>query len=642
MSAVERESEHRLPAVSFGEPQGGWVSLSVDPRIGMELLGYRVEALVGRGGMGVVYRAYDARLKRNVALKLVAPDLSGDAHFRERFLSESELAASLEHPNVVPIHDAGEVEGQLYLVMRYVEGSDLKSILREERILEPARALVICSQVAGALDAAHERGLVHRDVKPSNVLLDPHEHVYLADFGLTRRLTEEGAPAGPGPSLGTPAYVSPEQIEGRRVDSRADLYSLACLLYECLTGEVPFARDSELAVLWAHVQQEPPRPSERNPALPNAMDAVIAKALAKAPDVRYASCAELVEAAEEALGLREVVIVRDRRPLLLATVGLLIAGGAAAAAVLLSQGGGGPARPSTKPTLALKADALQRIDPKTNKLVATFRLGSDPTGVAVGEGAVWVTHLDDNKISKIDPRTDAVVASGSAPGPKAVTVGGGSIWVANSDGTVTQLDPAGVNVHGVSMPSSAQPVELAAYGSGAVWVASPSTGVVARINPRSSSVTATLAASAQKGALKGIAAGEGAVWVSSSEILADDYTVLRLDATTNRVVTRIPLSLGAEGVAAGEGAVWVANGLGNTVSQIDPATNRVVRTIRVGNNPIDVAAGEGAVWVTSYKDGTVLRIDPKQGRVVARIRVGPNPDHIAVGAHGVWVTVHVR
>ncbi len=399
------------------------MSVSADPRIGSELLGYRIEALVGRGGMGVVYRAWDPRLKRNVALKLVAPELSGEERFRVRFLAESEVAASLEHPNVVPIHDAGEVEGQLYLAMRYVDGSDLKALLREEGALEPARALAICAQVADALDQAHERGLVHRDVKPSNVLLDERDHAYLADFGLTRRLSEQAPGFRPTLSLGTPAYVSPEQIEGGEVDGRADVYSLGCLLHECLTGDVPFQRDSELAVLWAHVQEEAPKASARNPALLEAIDAVLAKALAKEPEERYATCSELVEAAREALGLREVVLVRDRRPLLLAGAGLVLAGAAAIAAFLLSQGGGGPGKPSTKPTLALKADALQRIDPRTNKLVATLRLGSDPTGVAVGEGAVWTIHLDDNRISKIDPRTNDVVATGSAPAPKAVATG---------------------------------------------------------------------------------------------------------------------------------------------------------------------------------------------------------------------------
>ncbi len=156
------------------------------------MLGYRIEALAGRGGMGVVYRAYDLRLKRTVAIKLIAPELSENASFRERFLAETELAASLEHPNVVPIHDAGEVDGQLYIAMRYVEGGELKSVLQKEGLLEPGRAVAICGQIAAALDAAHARGLLHRDVKPSNVLIDQNEHVYLADFGLSRQLTDPG------------------------------------------------------------------------------------------------------------------------------------------------------------------------------------------------------------------------------------------------------------------------------------------------------------------------------------------------------------------------------------------------------------------------------------------------------------------
>ena len=259
------------------------MSLSVDPRIGSELFGYRLDALLGRGGMGVVYKAYDQRLKRYVALKLIAPELSEDERFRERFLAESELAASLDHPNVVPIYEAGEVDEQLYIAMRYVEGTDLKQLLQAEPVMEPTRTLQICTQVAAALDAAHDRGLVHRDVKPSNVLLDETEHVYLADFGLSRRLADPGQPGERGLSVGTPAYAAPEQIEGGDGDGRVDVYSLGCLLYECLTGQEPFQRDSELAVLWAHVQEPPPRPSEHNQELPESIDGVIANAMAKDP-----------------------------------------------------------------------------------------------------------------------------------------------------------------------------------------------------------------------------------------------------------------------------------------------------------------------------------------------------------------------
>jgi serine/threonine protein kinase len=200
------------------------MSVSAESRVGTEFLGYRIEGVVGRGGMGVVYRAYDPRLKRAVALKVLSPELGEDAEFRQRFLSESELAAGLEHPNVIPIHDVGEIEGQFFVVMRLVEEGDLKALLGREGKLDPRRALGLLAQVAAALDAAHEQGLVHRDVKPSNVLVDRRDHAYLADFGLSRRLADQSPGFDAGLSLGTPAYVAPEQIEGKELDGSADEY----------------------------------------------------------------------------------------------------------------------------------------------------------------------------------------------------------------------------------------------------------------------------------------------------------------------------------------------------------------------------------------------------------------------------------
>ena len=262
-------------------------------RIGSPVLGYQVEALIGRGGMGVVYRVFDPALHRHVALKLIAPELALDEAFRERFLQESRAVAALEHPNVVPVYSAGQLQDTLYLAMRYVEGSDLRQLLADGP-LPPERAIGICAQVAAALDAAHERGLVHRDVKPSNLLVGDGDHVYLGDFGLSRRLDAYGP--GPGTSLGTIAYVAPEQIRGDGIDGRADCYSLACVLYECLAGEPPFAGRSEVAVLFAHLEVEPP-------TLPD-LGAVFATGLAKAPEDRSGSCSELVDAARRALGLQ--------------------------------------------------------------------------------------------------------------------------------------------------------------------------------------------------------------------------------------------------------------------------------------------------------------------------------------------------
>ena len=267
---------------------------SPDLSVGSERLGYRVEGLLGRGGMGVVYLAEDLRLRRRVALKLLSPSLAENEGFRERFLAESKLAASLDHPGVVPIYEAGDGTGFLFIAMRYVEGSDLKALLRDGP-LSAERTIGVCAQVADALDFAHGRGLVHRDVKPSNVLLDGRDHVYLADFGVTKRL---GEPQAVEPRmLGTIDYVAPEQIRGEKIDGRADQYSLGCLFYECLTGEPPFARSTDAAVLFAHLEEQPP-------ALPG-LEVVMQTALAKEPEDRYGTCAELVVAAAEALGMGE-------------------------------------------------------------------------------------------------------------------------------------------------------------------------------------------------------------------------------------------------------------------------------------------------------------------------------------------------
>jgi WD40 repeat protein/tRNA A-37 threonylcarbamoyl transferase component Bud32 len=278
--------------------------VSDDVRVGTELAGYRIESLLGWGGMSVVYLAEDLRLKRRVALKLLAARLADDEGFRDRFLRESELAASIDHPNIVPIYEAGTAQGVLFIAMRYVEGGDLKEHLQRGR-MDPADAIGMLAQAAIALDAAHARGLVHRDVKPSNILLDVgarpdgSDHVYLADFGLTKRVSDETG-SGDGRLMGTIDYVAPEQIAGGEVDGMADVYSLGCVLFECLVGQPPFRRlrrESDMAVLFAHLDAQPPAATEQRPDLPAALDAVIARALAKQPEQRYPGCRELARAA---------------------------------------------------------------------------------------------------------------------------------------------------------------------------------------------------------------------------------------------------------------------------------------------------------------------------------------------------------
>jgi serine/threonine protein kinase len=270
---------------------------------GTQFVGYRIEEMLDRGGMGVVYKASDLDLDRTVALKLIAPEHTGNPDAVARFKAEARLAASLEHPNIVPIHRGGEVDGVLYLAMRFVPGTNLRQLVDGGQ-LEMDRIQRVTSSVASALDAAHERGLVHRDVKPANILLSgegAREHVYLTDFGLMKRLGSAGSLTRSGAWVGTPDYVAPEQIQGKSVDGRADVYSLGCVLYEMLTGSVAFPRDNDVAKLWAHVSDQPPSPSLTRPELVEAFDEAVARATAKDPDARYSTASELAAAVERAI-----------------------------------------------------------------------------------------------------------------------------------------------------------------------------------------------------------------------------------------------------------------------------------------------------------------------------------------------------
>jgi serine/threonine-protein kinase len=276
---------------------------------GSRLAGYLLEEQVGRGGMAVVYRAYDDRLDRRVALKVLAPDLARDEAFRRRFIQESRAAAAVDHPHIIPVFDAGETGGVLYLAMRYVPGGDVRMLLDRAAPLPVARACGLIAQVASALDAAHARGLVHRDVKPTNMLLDLSpassrpDHVYLSDFGLAKPTAATSGVTMTGQFLGTVDYVAPEQIQGQPVDGRADLYSLACASFEMLCGTPPFRREHSMAVLSAQLTDPPPSLVAQRPELPAAVDAVMARALAKAPADRYGRCLEFAEALLAACGI---------------------------------------------------------------------------------------------------------------------------------------------------------------------------------------------------------------------------------------------------------------------------------------------------------------------------------------------------
>ena len=489
---------------------------------------------------------------------------------------------SLEHPNVVPIHDAGDIDGRLYLAMRCVEGTDLRALLHAERALDQSRAVAICTQVANALDAAHAKGLVHRDVKPSNVLLDANEHVYLADFGLTRRLDQEGAPAGEGRSVGTPAYLAPEQIEGGPVDGRADIYSLGCLLYECLTGYTPFARGSRLAVAWAHLEEEPPSARARRPELPEAIDAVIRKAMAKEPQHRYTTCAALIGAAAEALGLRRSPPLHRRKALLLVAAVLVAALVAAALATALATGG--RAKAATTPLFARK-DTVARIDPGTNKVSAVVAVGPSPVAAAAGGHSVWVYNQGDSTISEIDERTNRVRKT-------------------------TPIRPWPADVSRYTGPVLAADASGAWFVSGALDVppGDPDHPLLTKVLPGGRGkreyhldVTPT-----------GVAASDGAVWVVGRA--ARDYEALRIDSTTGRVVarTRFPASEPIDSVAAGYGKVWVVGSTHATLYRIDPTTAKQEGRLVLGSSRAsrpEIMPRGGDIWIR-LAGRTGVSVDP--------------------------------
>ena len=606
--------------------------MSVALDSGSRFAGYQIESLVGRGGMGVVYRATDLSLERPVALKLVAPELAEDELFRRRFLKEPRLAASLDHPNVVPIYEAGEHDGQLYLAMRFVAGSDMRTLLRREGGLPAERALDILAQVASALDAAHRRGLVHRDVKPANVLVDEDDHAYLTDFGVTKQLG--GNTTETGQIVGTLDYVAPEQIRGEDVDARADGYALACVLYECLAGAPPFHRATEAETLWAHMQERPPP----LPGLP-ALDRVMVKALAKDPGDRYGSCGELIADARAVLAHPIVPprLLRRRHAILAA--GVLVLAATAVAIVLASRDGGsaalrGPVLPSGDGLAAIRADG--------NGIASFTGADTAPSNIAVGEGSVWLLNTADERVSRVDPRTGEVIRSFEPRGrPTDIAAGAGALWIGSGPGVtqrVSRVDPAtGETTRTVRLPGGGEEnsgnfdAGLAgiAVGAGAVWAINPDS-TVSRLDPASGRRVAVIRAPNDVDA---IAAGDVGVWV-----ITGGNTISRIDPRTNRM--RKAIELGSNrlfGIAVGGGAVWASSEEG-LLWRVEPGQPPSERTIEVGAGVRHVAFSDGAVWVANWNDSTVSRVDPASNQVAARVPVGA-AQALAAGAGSAWVSV---
>jgi YVTN family beta-propeller protein len=626
------------------------------PTEGQQFGGYRLSDQLGRGGMGVVYRAEHLHLGRTVALKVLAPELSADKDFRARFLRESRLAATLDHPNIVTVYDAGDIDGSLYLAMRLVQGEDLSDMLARRHTLEPQEAVQRLEQVGSALDAAHAAGLVHRDVKPGNVLVEG-ERCYLTDFGLTKSTTRSDLTAmtASGVFLGTPDYAAPEQISGTDVDARTDIYALGAVLHECLSGSRPFPRDSTVAVLYAHLHEPPPRPSELRPGLPEALDGVVERAMAKAPGDRYASCADLTAAARRAVeGAAGVTGApapapatqtaasapatevtppgrersRGRLPLV---IGLGAAALVAVVAVILIAGGGGGGGGNTGTGKSAADGASASATPHV--VGQPLKVGKLPVGVAIGEGVLWVANNKDSTVSRISTdgkqRTDITVGGK----PFGVARAGGAVWISNSGGnSVTRID--------VATGRASNPIRVGdkpffvTADQSSVFVANSGDGTVSVLDARTGKpVGGPIKVG---GVPRGIVSSGSAVWVTDKQAGAVKRIV------NGRVVKQIPVGRTPVGIAFGNQALWVANKDGDTVSRIDLSGQaNGVKTIPVGNQPYGIAFGEGFAWVVNSKSNNVMRLDPNTGAPVGSpIPIPGRPVGIDVRNGQVWVTAN--
>jgi DNA-binding beta-propeller fold protein YncE len=596
------------------------------PELGTQFAGYRIDDVVGRGGMGVVYRATELALDRPVALKLIAPELAGDASFRERFLRESRLAASIDHAGILPVYTAGEADGELYLANRFVDGTDLRALL-EQGPLRPERALALVGQVADALDAAHARGLVHRDVKPGNVLVDAADHCYLADFGLTKQLAD-GDAGESGLLAGSLDYLAPEQIRRGEVTGRADQYALGCVLYELLAGTPPFRRETEARTLWAHMQEEP-TPLAAYPEL----EPVLARALAKEPGERYESCNAFVDDARAALGLGPSpgAVRRQRRRIggrLLYLGAALLALAAVAVVLALTRG--------SSETAVAPPNSLGVVDPVSQELVAAIPVGNTPTEVAASDDWVWVLNSNDGAgtISRIDPETQTRVSTFSVGGTvQNLLAAFGSLWVGTAEGRVFRVEPSTDLVEDDwTLPNAGEESAFLRFDVGAGWLTAGPDAVwagsfraISRIDPE------TLQIEPRRSAAWGpMAYGFGSLWVLGPELE-------RLSPATMRRVATLNLPGDATDIATGLGAVWVADE-SEAVLRVDPRVESITQTYDVGGSPLGVAVETDAVWAAT-EARTVARIDPRTDDVTD-VPVGGVPRALDGGAGAVWTSVN--
>jgi serine/threonine protein kinase len=641
---------------------------------GSTFAGCRLENVAGRGGMGVVFRATQLALQRPVALKAIAPELAADEDYRERFQRESHLAASLDHPNVIPVYEAGELDGTLYLMMRWVEGTDLRTLLTTSGRVSPGRAIKLLRPVASALAAAHRRGLVHRDIKPANVMIargdeeDDDDHVYLTDFGIARRVGGDSL-TRTGTFVGTVDYTAPERIVGGKGDAAADIYSLGCVLFETLTGHVPFDRPTDVSKIYAHVNDPIPSAREEVVGVPEQLDAIIIKAMAKRPEDRFGSAGELAVALGQALQALEtaerVLAAPEPRPEVTdAAVPRVVA---VDATTRLK-----PAAPSDEPGTTQIEPTPRRAEPDTAPIEPdTSRIEPDPSRI---EPDTTRVEPDTSRIepdtTRVDPAArlneptvaasppESRVAAGSRSPRRSVRspliwavpilvlslvgvliatlsdirspaskTGVTSTPTTGSAVTRIRLQGGGMTVgRTISVPSLPGSVSL---GTRNVWVSLPDAGQLVRTN-QTSGAPSSFPASGRPDAL---AAGTRGLWVAATA--SDSLGQFNGDSGGQVAAVKLPGSPTALALDQNDSSAWVADSSG-AISHVAIGPTVIGTAAHSEPAATSLAWGEGWLWAVNDSDKGLIRVSLGSDGSSTAFAVGPSPIGVAVD-QGVWI-----
>lgn len=609
---------------------------------------YRLRNLIGEGGMGQVYQAFDTVTDRMVALKVLPEKAAADDEFRERFRREAHAVAGLRDPHVVPIHDYGEIDGRLFLDMRIIDGTDVESLLREQGPLSPRFAVSIIEQVASALDAAHENGLVHRDVKPSNMLVTPKNFVYLIDFGIARAAGDM-ALTSTGIAIGTLTYMAPERFTSGHADARSDVYALACVLHECVTGARPFPGKSLEQQVAGHLNTPPPQPSQVRPGVPPAFDDVVARGMAKDPNDRYSSAGELAAAAYRALMtvpgpmLPPPPLPPDEEPTAPIDETRTSARRTVAPLPSTVQANRRTAETEIAPRYAPLPQPLARP-----KLTRRWVLVAALTGIVIliGGLAAWKLGGGDNENQQsVPPKTigpASIIAAdipvGRVPVAIAIDPANHALYTADSaDNTVSVID-ANTRTVTATIPVGENPVGLAVDPVGRrVFTANINDRTISVIDTGTSKVTKTIQTAAT---VSRVTFDPTTQTVFGSN--PDDNTVTVIDPAAGTVIETVAVGDHPWGLTADTGthAVYVTNSNASTVSVIDTGSRTVTGTIQVGDGPARIVVDSAArkAYTTLESNNTVSVIDLAASTFTS-IPVGRNPVGIAldVDIHTLYV-----